>query len=110
VGGLTELEELDLDFTPVSDEGVVHLAGLRSLRRFSLTRTKITDASCSGAIKRMRELRVLGIPGTAITDEGLAHFAGLSQLEQLWLADTKVSEDGKSKFRQALPNCRLVYE
>jgi Leucine-rich repeat (LRR) protein len=42
--GLTNLKELDLTSTKVTDAGLVHLKGLTNLRHLVLEDTQVTDA------------------------------------------------------------------
>ena len=44
LAGLTNLEELGLFDTQITDAGVEHLAGLTNLTSLNLRQTKITDA------------------------------------------------------------------
>ena len=83
--GLSQLQELWLDNTKVTDAGLVHLQGLS-------------------------QLQVLWLDDTKVTDAGLVHLQGLSQLQMLGLRNTKVTDQGVKKLQQALPNCKIVHD
>ena len=86
--GLTDLEstivleELDLGRNPITDAGMSHLAGLKSLR-------------------------FLALHGTQVTDSGLEPLRSLSSLEEIWIADG-VSEEGLARFRAEMPSLKTV--
>jgi hypothetical protein len=85
IGLLNQLEFLNLDYTNVSDEGLIHLKPLRQLKTLRLDSAKITD---SGS----RELQ--------------AH----RQLEHLNLYHTLVTEQGYELLKKALPGCEIVWD
>ncbi len=82
--GLTNLEELRLEHTQVTDAGLVHLKGLSNLRGLNLWATQLTDA-------------------------GLVHLEGLTNLETLFLAFTQVTDAGVKSLQEALPNCVIQW-
>jgi len=73
-----------LNYTQVSDAGLVHL-------------------------KELPVLGYLGLAGTRVTDAGLEHLSGLTGLKILWLGDTQVTDEGVKKLQQALPNCDIIH-
>jgi len=79
----TDLQELCLSNTTVSDEGLRLLGGLQGLRR-------------------------LYIYHTAISDAGLLNLAELTGLKWLTCSGTCITEEGLHRFRQALPGCKAV--
>jgi hypothetical protein len=82
--GFSQLQELSLPGTSVTDAGLKHLKGLNQLRRLDL---------CS----------------THVTDSGLTNLKGLSQLQELYLDRTQVTDAGVKKLQQALPNCKIEH-
>ena len=74
--------KVDFRRTKVTDDGLVHLAGMTELRRLYLKNTRITDS-------------------------GLEHLKGLTKLNQLDLRSTKVTDVGVKKLQTALPNCDI---
>ena len=67
----------------MTDEGLVHLKGLVSLRVLNFQQTRVTDA-------------------------GLENLAGLTNLTQLYLNGTTVTDKGVAKLKAALPKCNIV--
>jgi internalin A len=119
VAGLEKLEELDLSYCPsITDAGLAHLKGLRSLRSLGLERTSISDAGLEhvAELRNLRELDIsddsIGDVGMAwltglnqlerltahccrdVTDAGLTHLAGLSKLKQLFLGHSQITDNG----------------
>jgi hypothetical protein len=56
--GLTELQELHLTSTPVTDAGLVHLQGLSKLNRLDLSNTLVTDAGVNELQKVLPNCRI----------------------------------------------------
>ena len=67
---------LVMDGTKVSDKGLAHLSGSKSVVTLSLNETGVTDRGL-GAITSLSRLRSLGIAGTRVSADGLPQ---LSQL------------------------------
>jgi serine/threonine protein kinase len=81
--GLTELTELGLSGTSVTDRGIAKLRTLRALKNLSLSDTGISDGA---------------IPDLKLLD-------GLRFLD---LQNTKISSDGLQQLRAALPRCQIT--
>ncbi len=107
LSSLRELVWLDLNDTPVGDDGLVHLSGLTGLKRLRLDETLITDAGLAH-LAGLTELRQLNLYKSQITDSGLAHLAVLTNLEELNLQRTHVTAEGVAKLQKALPKCQIV--
>lgn len=95
VGRLERLEELDFisPFSPVTDAGMAHLAGLTRLKSLHLASPAITDdglAHLAGLV----DLETLLISELPITSVGLRHLAGLRKLNRLALHGTRVRDLG----------------
>lgn len=73
------LTSLDLGKTDVTDSGIRHLAGMKSLERLVLTETGITDEGLS-LLGDLPALQDLDVSGTSITGAG---FHGLSRARML---------------------------
>ena len=91
--GMRSLEVVDLRCTQVSDAGLVHLKGMRSLEVVDLRSTQVSDAGLVH-LKGLTSLEVLYVNNTKITDAGLEHLKGLSSLEGLSLLGTQVTDAG----------------
>ena len=91
--GLTSLEQLYLNETLITDEGLVHLKELGQLKLLHVHETKVTDAGLVH-LEELTNLQRLDIGQTQVTDAGLAHLKGLTNLKGLNLNWTKVTDDG----------------
>jgi len=70
----------------VTDEGLRHLSGMRTLKRLDLSGTSITDRGLE-VLRHLPALENLSLSGTAITDAGareLAHCHSLARLDLGW--------------------------
>ena len=94
---ISNIVELDLKNTGITDAGLTHLSSLTSLERLHLEKTKITDAGLK-YLQELTKLKYLNLYGTGVSDAGLASLKGMSQLESLYLWQTKVSLEGAQKF------------
>ncbi|MGA2257086.1 MAG: hypothetical protein ABSG53_20735 [Thermoguttaceae bacterium] len=104
---LSQLHELCLEGTQITDAGLENLKGFTQLQDLELEDTKITDAGLEH-LKGCRQLEYLSLTGTPIADAGLVRLEAMSQLKRLWLEGTKVTDVGLKKLHQALPNCEIV--
>jgi hypothetical protein len=81
--GLPDLTSLELNYTPVTNAGLVHLKGLTNLVSLELY-------------------------NTTIDDDGLEHLVGLKKLNFLLAKQTNVTLDGAKKLKGALPDCETI--
>lgn len=127
VARLTNLRELYLSRTQITDEGlrrlsslaalqkldVVDTAGLARLKAFPqleelyLTGTQVTDAGISH-LAPLRELRNLDVFDTPITDRSLRTIASLHKLQRLGLSGTKVTDASLGPISR-LGNLREIF-
>lgn len=84
IGKLTELQELGLAHTTVTDEGLAQL-------------------------KDLQNLRSLGLSSTPVTDRGLDHLEKLSSLQWVWLSKKTISAAAVEKLRNARPEMHVEY-
>ncbi|MBI5801415.1 MAG: hypothetical protein HZA92_11950 [Verrucomicrobia bacterium] len=86
LAGLTALEELGTDGIQVTDAGLKHLAALPNLRSASFFHIAFPDKGFSGegfeAFKTLPKLERLTVAGTPFNDKGMAAVAGLAQLKE----------------------------
>ena len=106
--GLTQLQALLLNHTQVTDAGLEHLKRLTQLQGLSLNSTHVTDAGLEN-LKGLTQLQYLWLNNTHVTDAGLEHLTGLTQLQLLNLFSTQVTDQGAKTLQQALPNCRIFH-
>lgn len=92
LGHITELPLviLDLAGATICDDGLSHLAKIKSLRQLDLSGTRITDKGLE-KITELDQLEVLSIAGTDITEEGIKCLAGLPKLRFVDAKDTQVT-------------------
>jgi hypothetical protein len=109
LGDLTELQELNLRQTLITDRAVAALKDLTRLRVLTLSENRISDAGLE-SLKDLKSLQVLALGRTDITDAGLPSLYGLSQLQTIYLSFTAVTAEGIKKLQDALPQVRIVKE
>jgi Leucine Rich repeat len=93
VASLSQLEELNLARSSITNQGLIHLAKLSGLRLVDLENTSVDDHGLV-FLRRLTGLQSLNLNNTGVSDGGLASLAGLSRLEELHLAETDVGDDG----------------
>ncbi|HZY83414.1 MAG TPA: hypothetical protein VFE78_01175 [Gemmataceae bacterium] len=89
-------QELTL-FSPITDEGLRHLAGLKRLRHLSVWgfgEPYDIDGSCLEHLKSLTGLEVLELNQASVTDPSLAHLRGMTGLKRLALRATPLSGAG----------------
>ena len=87
--------------------GLEHLKGLTNLTDLNLYRTQITDSGLAH-LKGLTKLQHLWLTSTQITDAGLVDLKGLTKLKQLnLLLNKKVTDAGVAELQQVLPNCEI---
>jgi hypothetical protein len=91
--GLKSLSNLRLSETKVTDTGLVHIKGLTKLSRLFLSDIQVTDAGLV-YLKRLVHMEMLDLSKTDVTDAGLIHLKGMTSLTHLYLSDTKVTDAG----------------
>jgi hypothetical protein len=83
LAGLTRLEELDLNYLPITGEGLEHLAALPALRRLSLTTCQKLKPSHLTALARFPALEALHVSGPTLPATAIKHLGRLSGLRIL---------------------------
>jgi hypothetical protein len=94
LAGLTQLVELNVNWTKVTAARVVNLVkGRRMMRRLEVAGVKFRDEDLA-MLKGLPYLRNLSLRATLVTDKGLAHLKPFDQLRALSLMSTEVSDSG----------------
>lgn len=115
---LPRLKELQLAAPLITDDAMVHIEGIKSLRGLELFNTKVTSRGLrrlSGislenlvlagpdvtdetveALETFPALRKLMITESSVTDVGLTHLRHVPNLEKLFLADCPIGDAGIS--------------
>jgi hypothetical protein len=106
VGKLPSLRMLHLNANNITDTGLESLAGLVNLEWLHLQHNEITDQGVR-ILSRMKNLRWLDLSCPKVSDAGLQSLLPLSKLEQLSLCDTAVSDDGVEVLNR-LPMLKFV--
>jgi hypothetical protein len=96
------LESLYLTGTSVTDAGVAQLRGLTSLRRLSLSRTRVTKR-CLESLAGMKGLRELYLDGVPFEDADLVRIAKFKALRTLHIRGSRMTGAGL-KTLSALPD------
>jgi uncharacterized protein (TIGR03067 family) len=91
----------------ISDADLVHLEGLKNLRKLTLDHTPISDAGLAH-LKGLTRLEELSLMGTKVGDAGLAHLRGLTSLRSLNITDTRVTKKGITELQKALPKLKIT--
>jgi hypothetical protein len=97
-----KLRSLGLFNSPITDEGLATLGASKTaseLRQLLLGRTKVTDAGMKSVAKLPR-LYLLEISGTAVTDAGIAALAPAPRLKVLRFRSTTVTDRGMDSLRE----------
>ena len=107
---LLHLEELHLERTRVSDEGVAALSALNNLWSLSLAETNITGKALQAlaSLGVVRTLKVLNLSRTALTDDDIPCLASFRSLETLGLDITNVTEAAIAGIKEKLPGLATV--
>lgn len=91
---------LDVKDTPLTDQGLVHIAKMKNLTKLRVEKTGITDAGLEN-LKDLLYLESLNIYGTDVSDAGIANLESMKNLRRLYAWDTRVSKEGAAKLQQA---------
>src|SRR5262249_54251797 len=91
----------------VTDAGVAHLAGHRTLQNLRLNRTSLTDRGLPHLMK-LPNLVHLQILGTRVTATGLQGLKGLPKLDILYVPRGTNTPETVAALHKALPKLRYV--
>jgi hypothetical protein len=101
----SELTDLSVGDTAITDPGAATLATSKSLKSISLHDTKITDAGIVALAKpKLERLMLFRLP---LTDASLVALAKAPELSVLWLGDNNFTESGLAKFAAARPKVKV---
>jgi len=104
----SQLTELRLYQTMVSDSVGEHLSRLQSLRRLDLSKTLVSDP-VTAALAKLTSLEELALAETMVTDQGLLALQALKDLRQLDLSGTIGVTDETIATLEALPKLQTVF-
>jgi hypothetical protein len=101
--GMKKLESLQINgATAVTDEGVKSIGKIATLKKLGLDRTKITDDGMK-SIKNLSNLVDFRITETAVTDAGLRELKNIATLEYVYALKSKITKNGAADLKKALP-------
>lgn len=106
VRGFSELEELCLDGSAVSDDGLGQLTELPRLRDLALRDTGVTDVGLAH-LKALPKLRTLALSRAKITDAGLVHLRHMPSLKTVSLFGNHLSEVAIQELQTAMPDLKV---
>jgi hypothetical protein len=106
IATLRSLFLLSLMNTDVGDAGVEHLTGLSRLQIVELDNTAVTDDALAD-LASVPSLYRLSLAGTTITDTGLKHLHALPRLGAIDVTDTNVTDAGILALKQRFPQCQV---
>ena len=89
--GLKGLKRVWLGGVPVTDAGLEHLQALAKLEYLDLSHSQVTDAGMAN-LQKLTNLRQLYLSNTHVTDHALDYFERLSRLEVLDLKGTRITD------------------
>ena len=106
--GLTNLKDLSLYDTQVTDVG---LAALKDLELATLTipSAATTDLGLKNYLASLKPPSQLYLSEWKITDAGLIHLKQLNNLKRLDLIGTKITDAGVADLQMALTNCEITH-
>src|SRR5436190_19571709 len=84
LSALTNLEELDLVYCPIDDEGLKQIAGLTKLKKLLLRDAVVSDSGMEN-LSGLVNVEQLDLGGTKIGDSGGARLSGMTKLKKLSL-------------------------
>jgi hypothetical protein len=106
--GLVHLEELALDYTPITDEGLAALRSMPKLDRLSLRFTNVSDRGVDYLLA-LPNLRRVMLMGTKVSDDAIPKLSKLQEISELYIRWTGISNDGADRLRSALPKCAVYH-
>jgi tetratricopeptide (TPR) repeat protein len=104
--GTIELSWVNLQGSPVTDDGLENLKGLTRLKLLNLCATQITDAGLEH-LRGLAQLQTLDLQCTRITDAALQRLKAFIHLRRLYVYGTEATDEGIKNLQQALPHCTI---
>jgi outer membrane biosynthesis protein TonB len=105
INGQTQLDALHIVQAAVTDEGMVPVRALTTLRILSLEGTPVTDLTLE-IIASLPNLQALNLGGTLVTPKGLLHLRGMKSLRVLDVP-ADFTDPMLAQLRQAMPNVTI---
>lgn len=107
LAGLTELEELYADDSPLTDACAPTLAKLTKLKVLHVQGSQLTDAGIA-QLAKLTGLEELNLNGTPITDQAMETIGGFQALQALLISNTQITDEGLRRLPK-MPNLETIY-
>jgi hypothetical protein len=104
---IENLEQIVLDGTKFSGRGIAELRHLKSLRRLELSATEISDSDLT-TLATIKSIEALDLSFTGVTDAGLARLRGMPHLREINLCGAQISDKGL-EFLADLPSLEAIW-
>ncbi len=95
----SNIVELEIGFSDVTDEGLAAVANMSNLERLYLQKTSITDEGLVH-LEGLTQLRYLNLYGTQVTDDALKTLVTLPSLKSLFVWETEISKSAAKNFQE----------
>ena len=102
----SQIYDLNLANTKVTDDGLKALEGMKNLHRLHLEKTAVTDAGLAH-LKGLTGLEYLNLYSTSVSDDGLKNLEGLKALKNIYLWQSKVTDAGADSLKKAIPSAAI---
>ncbi len=106
VKGLRDLRKLR--FQQTDNLALEHLGPLTQLRELSIRDSSVTDDDLEH-LKTLTQLTNLNLDCPKVSDTGLNRLKSLTCLQELHLFDTNVTAAGVESTQRALPHCKIEW-
>ena len=107
IGGLSDLQSLNLSLAKrITDQGLESLRTLQKLQELDLNFTVLSDAGVTH-LSQLAGLTYLDISLTNVTDASIPALSQLSNLKVLRVRDSKITSAGMKRLKQALAGCQV---
>lgn len=84
------------------------MAGLTNLKDLALYDSRVTDLGLS-YLDKLTNLQSLVLHGTAVSDDGLMYLKKLGKLQHLTLYNSNVTLTGVRDLQRALPKANILF-
>jgi hypothetical protein len=105
--GLKGLEELHVQDSYLTDDGMARLQGLKALRELDLHKSLYVTDKGLESLKQLPKLGRLELSYTRVSDGGIDSLGEMKQLKVVHLTGTRVTSAGLKKLRDMLPRCEV---
>jgi hypothetical protein len=106
---LSELEQLELVATGVTDTALVTIGKFTKLTSLSIENSStVTDAGVK-SLSKLKGLTTLKLTGASVSDDSVKVLVGFTKLTVLQVGRTKISRDAAQTLRDELPKCEVTW-